>query len=74
MNQHEKGAWADKQQVSSVLVVRNLSSKRGVGSRFGQVQMSIFRVQSNYSSSACTRREHVGAAAPAGKLQFSSTD
>lgn len=70
MNQHRGGAWRHKQQVPSVLLlVRNPSGRRGVGSWFGQVQMSIFRVQNNSSTSACSGREHVGAAAAAGKQQ-----
>lgn len=49
VNQHGGGAWRDKQQISSVLVVRNLPGKRGVGSWLGQVERSVFRVEDDCS-------------------------
>lgn len=69
MNQHEGGAWRDEQQVSSALVVRNLSSKCGVGSWLGQVQMSIFRVQDNCSWSEGSGRELQASSSSAAQIK-----
>lgn len=78
VNQHQwdekPGQLGAKERASSVLVVRNLFSRSAVGSWFGQVPISLFKAQNNYSSSPYTRMEHVGAADPVGKHEFNSTN